>query len=109
MSDLELTRLAIEKVMNWKIKGKFFLRSSTHPLESLLDWNPLSNWGDVGEIVEKMRSDKYAFSIVGDRDGDLAAFGKPVINHSHESKSIPRAITIAALLAVGAITEKQAI
>jgi hypothetical protein len=134
MTDSELTRMAAEKVMGWQAfpldrdgyseapKPKLIQQiTGFHPEEWAVfredgrydKWDPLTDWRAAGEIAEKMRADGWELKLhitVG--SGTNARF---LFSHYPKKKgrastaetSVFRAITIAALLAIGAITDDQ--
>ena len=94
MSDGELTRLA---VLRWELGG-----------------DPLVDWRYAGSIVDKMRADEWDFEFTHCCMRDAGALFSRVIKggcsrecHAKRSESPTRAITLAALLAVKAVTEEQ--
>jgi hypothetical protein len=114
-------------------KGNFWVEAGStgkifsNPHWNCLAWHPLTDWAAAGEIVMKMRADGWSSRTttngwIADQcgceffRGDLA-LGKDIFSGSYEEygfkagvrqfaveSSGPRAITIAALLAVGAIS-----
>lgn len=116
LTDEELTRRAVEKVMGWEIEASACDPNSLCYLKlpdsdprwklHISKWQPLTDWRAAGEIVDKMRADGWTSSITIDVDC-VAAFGKTHYILWKRILEAPRAITIAALLAVGAITEGQ--
>lgn len=125
LTDEELTRLAAEKVMGWPnvddslfgdYDGPFPAYCGGDLLTSPLRghaWHPLTDWRPAGEIVDKMRADGWDYRISSSWEGrtgvEFFDLTKPYSDDDHMTyvDSGPRAITIAALLAVGAITEDQ--
>jgi hypothetical protein len=117
LTDEELKRLAAEKVMGWQVvphQGRideeiWILPANGAPLIDPMrfaDFRPLDEWKWAGLIVEKMRGDGCLYRI----DIRGAAFWRRGEgNHVflYDNASTTRAITIAALLEVGAITEDQ--
>ena len=73
------------------------------------DFEPLTDWRAAGEIAEKMRADGWMASIAGTKDGYTASFPHALKGPGAGKfdPSFPRAITIAALLAVGSINAEQ--
>lgn len=124
MTDAELTRLAAEKVMMWKcfgledsgysespnpkciqnVLGQWIVYGTTPTFEQ---FDPLADWRAAGAIVEKMRADGWSFRVGQDSGEPLpwAEFGTEQGECAVHHAVIPTAITKAALLAVGAITE----
>ena len=125
LTDQELTRLAATAVMGWPIVAATDLADYDGPFPAYCDgaaltgclrgheWEPLTDWRAAGELVEKMRADGWELDLyctVG--AGSNARFissqwpkrkARPV---SMETSG-PRAITVAALLAVAAVSEEQ--
>jgi len=116
LTDEQLTQLAAEKVRGWFWDEEMECWCAQESGEECLaegpNWSPLTDWRAAGEIVDKMRADgwngcslasaagqnMYDF-FHGPNDGKLGA--------NAPQDSMPRSITIAALLAVRAITEDQ--
>ena len=130
MTDEELTRLAAQKVMGWTsevriMHGRGKNDQRTHTEYTVCrqmdrsararhedEWHPLTDWGAAGEIVEKMRADGWRVNIHIDEDGCHVTLtgkhGSGLIGQACDNeKTSTHAITIAALLAVGAISEDQ--
>jgi hypothetical protein len=123
MTDEQLTRLAAEKVMGWvehviyepQEERRWLKPDGQHAAWG--SWTPLTDWRAAGEIAEKMQSDgwsgnTHASTLYNNVPFNTAGFerkGKMLsvtASCNWEQKArIPRAITLAALLAVGAITE----
>lgn len=117
LTDEELTRLVVENVIGWQLvphQGRideelWILPANGAPLIDPMrfaDFRALEEWKWAGLIVDKMRSDGWTSSITIDVDC-VAAFGKTRYILWGRPSEAPRAITIAATLAVGAITEDQ--
>lgn len=132
MTDTEITRLAATAVMGWPAFGLQDTGYSEAPRPKLIEnvshiwiahypdracaiWHPLADWRAAGEIVEKMRADGWFPGVeAGPKliDGKWARvvrvrWGKNKQFGAFTSPDFPRAITIAAALAVGAVTEAQ--
>lgn len=116
LTDEDVTRLAAEKVMGWKAKANNTVEpqwigiDGTHQWQS--GWSPLTEWRNAGQIVDKMLADGWNGCSLASASGqNMYDFfhgpndGKSGANAPQDS--MPRSITIAALLAVGAITEDQ--
>lgn len=103
MNDLELTKLAAEKVMG----------STRLPLLGFgYEWQPLTDWRAAGEIMDAI-SQRYSFQLdsVGFAPKNiwrcLIGWGDDPISVTYEATTGPRAITLAALLAVGEIEKSR--
>ena len=108
MTDEELTRLAATKIMGWEL-----CRMDSN-------WHPLTDWWDAGNIVEKMRADGWLIILhwAGDfwnarffRHEDCAPADNPREQRDAfvNSRLLTVAITVAALLSVGAMTEEPSL
>ena len=111
MSDTELTRLAAERVMGWSfddtLSKKWIDRG--FPIKDD-DWCPLTDWSAAGEIVEKMRADGwYLQTDIGPTSRARATFhlGNAVRTGRDKDGDMLRAITLAALFAVGALSAER--
>ena len=132
LSDSELTRLAAEKVMGWKIQRIYANDPSVSFHDCVLRkwtpddswrlsradtsaeeyWSPLTDWRAAGEIVDEMRDSGWALILVQRNNTYCAVFVLVGLNVDYQVEndgyeSAPRAITIAALFAVGAVTLEQ--
>ena len=116
LSDSDLTRLAATAVMGWIVEnsrgGQYYNDPSSdinHPW--VRDWSPLTDWRAAGEIVDEMRADGWHCLTMAVSGGEnlcdyyRRADDKRKTNDPRET--MPRAITIAALLALGAVTQDQ--
>lgn len=106
----ELDALVAEKVMGWKLSnatdgteywdnGKFC--GGIWPKE----WNPSTNIADAWNVVEKMKSKDYLFSLKNIVKGtftfSLTDWGGNCSTYAAEAETAPLAICLAALKAVG--------
>ena len=124
LTDTELTRLAATAIMGWIVAdanedGKPLVYHPPQCPGRYVDacyWNPLTNWAHAGEVVEKMRADGWtletrlgAYRSPRELSDTLIKFwSRPNPRGGWSADpSTTRAITIAALLATGAITEEQ--
>ena len=116
LADTELTRLAATAIMGWIVSdanedGKPLVY---HPPQcpgryvSAGEWSPLTNWAHAGDIVEKMRADGWLWDMEVGEEAFAVAYNPHEWTRPYaRSEKLPRAITIAALQATGAITEDQ--
>lgn len=129
LTDDELTRLAASAVMGWEVYTigreialdatvtRFIQKSESHWAayrpDGLDDWTPpLTDWRAAGEIVDKMRADGWALLLVQRNKTYCAVFVPSGLNAGYQvendgDESPPRAITIAALFTLGAVTQEQ--
>ncbi len=98
MTDGRLTQLAATSIM-----GREGDYGDGVNLANDKDWSPLTDWRAAGEIVEKMRADGWEWTVIS---GD-ACFARHDGFANYDDPCFPRAATIAALLAVGAIQESD--
>jgi len=119
MTDAELTRLAATTVMGWQVVlneddfpggGMDFYEIHRGGKFCNLDkWQPLHDWRAAGEIVDKMRADGWLWDIeIGEEVFAVAYRREEGTRPYVRLIELPRAITIAALKAVGAIAEEDA-
>jgi len=134
LSNPELDRLAAEKVMGWptfrivpfedgyasapypklieNVKREWVLHKSA---DEWCGWSPTTDWRAAGEVVERMRALGWVVYIKIHTKGTSECiflhkdFDDPDSpdGATWEDDFIPRAITVAALLAVQAVTGEQ--
>ncbi len=126
-ADAELIRLAAERVMGWTYRPRPSERkfemweferpdacnifASPHKLTGERDWWPLTSDSDAMMLWDKMRADGWCWELsqsnadaIGCQD-EIYRYHSLHIEHTYD-RCRPRAITIAALRAVGVDTDK---
>jgi len=121
LTDAELTERAATKVMGWglvkRISGGLMFDRHDRCHLDIEEWQPLTDIRAAWEIVEKMRERGMWLKLTSPFNADdvwNAGFtdfgftgwnGRP--DYREQADAAPRAITIAALLAVGAVTKEE--
>jgi len=103
----EINRLVAEKVMDWAqgeyAKDKWYYKKNgqIHGMAKFVkDWNPSTNIADAMEVLDKF--DAYQITkVVRDRYVVQIRNHKAFKSYKHEEKTLPLAICLAALKAVG--------
>ncbi len=101
MTDEKLVKLAATKIMGWRNPKGCDGWYIGDELAAAGDWWPVTRWSAAGEIVDKMRADGWEWTVIS---GD-ACFARHDGFANYDDPCFPRAATIAALLALGAIQE----
>lgn len=117
MTDCELVAVIAEKVMGWRVRRMptvWYAKTARHRYSLVAiwggcdsddRWDPLHDWNDMRDVVDKMRLDKWnlelnVFTNEDDSEGAEACFYTYDTKHKAIGP-VCRAVLLAALAAKG--------